>query len=249
MRVLHLVLATVVALASINNGVALASKTALRSQSNEYTALEANIASEDIDSEARKGAAGGGGGVGGGGGGTAYRPVYAGYGGHRGDGGDGGYEAATLPPGVYVGPEFGGPHGDDFTDASLVKSGQKVLSIILRAAERVDAVILTIVNPAGEENTFYHGGFGGVLKTPLTLAQGEYITVMEAHAGKHKGRTRVKYIKFTTNLGNFIEGGTQTDKTGSDTAEDGYQLGGFAGRSGDELDLVSAIWTSIQPVV
>ncbi|KAI9984544.1 hypothetical protein PInf_005902 [Phytophthora infestans] len=131
----------------------------------------------------------------------------------------------------------------------MVTTSPTLLSIILRAAERVDAVILTIVNPAGEENTFYHGGFGGVLKTPLTLAQGEYITVMEAHEGKHKGRTRVKYIKFTTNLGNFIEGGTRTDKTGSDTAEDGYQLGGFAGRSGDELDLVSAIWTSIQPVV
>ncbi|KAG6957615.1 hypothetical protein JG688_00010885 [Phytophthora aleatoria] len=65
-------------------------------------------------------------------------------------------------------------------------SGQKVLSINLRAAERVDAVILTIVNPSGEESTLYHGGGGGDLKTPLALAEGEYITVMEAHAVHHQ---------------------------------------------------------------
>ncbi|KAF1784833.1 Jacalin-like lectin domain [Phytophthora cactorum] len=86
------------------------------------------------------------------------------------------------------------------------------------------------------------------------LAEGEYITIMEAHTGKHKEHTRVKYIKFTTNLGNFIEGGTWmgyniTDQVGTDTAKDGYQLGGFIGRSGDELDRVCAIWTSIKPVV
>ncbi|OWZ05637.1 hypothetical protein PHMEG_00022238 [Phytophthora megakarya] len=72
---------------------------------------------------------------------------------------------------------------------------------------------------------------------------------MEAHAGKHKHHTRIKYIKFTTNKGNSIEGGTKTDIIGMDTAKEGYQLSGFVGRSGDELDMVGAIWTSIQSVV
>ncbi|KAF4031237.1 putative jacalin-type lectin domain-containing protein [Phytophthora infestans] len=180
MRVVHLVLTTVVALVSINNGAAGGGRGG-----------GGGGGRGGGGGGGRRGGGGGGGGrgVGGGGGGTAYRPVYAGYGGHRGYGGDGGYggyEVATLPPGAYVGPKFGGPHGDDFTDASLVKSGQKLSSITLRAAERVDAVILTIVNPSGEESTFYHGGFGGVLKTPRALAEGEYITVMEAHAGEHK---------------------------------------------------------------
>ncbi|KAF4137616.1 hypothetical protein GN958_ATG13185 [Phytophthora infestans] len=49
-----------------------------------------------------------------------YRPVA---GGHGGGGGNEGDERVPLPPGCYVGPEFGGPHGDDFTDAFLVKSG------------------------------------------------------------------------------------------------------------------------------
>ncbi|ETI44859.1 hypothetical protein F443_10469 [Phytophthora nicotianae P1569] len=258
MRVLHLVLVVAITLLSINNNVAITAKTALRSYSDDYTELR----SDEADFEERRGGRGGGGGGrggggggggrggGGGGGGGAARGgggrVYrGGMGGH---GGGGGVEGAALPPGTYVGPEFGGPHGEDFTDAALVKSGQKVLSINLRASERVDAVILTIVSPSGEESTLYHGGDGGELKKPLALAEGEYITVMEAHAGKQKGHTRVKYIKFTTNKGNFIEGGTRTDKIGTDTAKEGYQLGGFDGREGDEVDLISAIWTSIQPV-
>ncbi|ETO73477.1 hypothetical protein F442_10376 [Phytophthora nicotianae P10297] len=269
MHVLHLVLAIVVALLSFNHGVTIAAKTALRSDSNDYTTLRVDIASDEAELEERRGGRGGGGGGGGGGrggggggggggrggggrggggrgGGWVTRGrVYRGYGRRKEDEGD---EVITLPPGTYVGPEFGGPHGEDFTDAALVKSGQKVLSINLRASERVDAVILTIVSPSGEESTLYHGGDGGELKKPLALAEGEYITVMEAHAGKQKGHTRVKYIKFTTNKGNFIEGGTRTDKIGTDTAKEGYQLGGFDGREGDEVDLISAIWTSIQPV-
>ncbi|KAG3108036.1 hypothetical protein PI125_g12164 [Phytophthora idaei] len=74
---------------------------------------------------------------------------------------------------------------------------------------------------------------------------------MEAHEDKYaeNDRTRIMYIKFTTNLGNFIDGGTQTVRVGNDSAKDGHQLGGFIGRSGDELDQVGAFWTSIQPVV
>ncbi|ETL38300.1 hypothetical protein L916_10103, partial [Phytophthora nicotianae] len=140
MHVLHLMLAIVVALISINNGVAIAVKTA--SESNDYPTLRDSIASGEADSEERKGRGGGGGGRGGGGrGGVAYRPVAGGHGGYAEDGED---EVITLPPGTYEGPEFGGPHGDPFTDAALIKSGQKVLSINLRAGERVDAVILTI---------------------------------------------------------------------------------------------------------
>ncbi|POM62681.1 hypothetical protein PHPALM_28124 [Phytophthora palmivora] len=80
------------------------------------------------------------------------------------------------------------------------------------------------------------------------LAEGEHITDIEANRGKQKGHTRVKYIKFTTNLGKVIEGGRRTDSVDVDKAKEGFQLGGFIGRSGDEVDMVGAIWTSIQPV-
>ncbi|EEY55781.1 uncharacterized protein PITG_22899 [Phytophthora infestans T30-4] len=254
MRVLHLVLAVAVAFVAINDGVSTAAKTALRSDSTDFNFFGDDVASDDTVSEERRtsgggrGGRGGGGGGGGGGGrsrGVGRRARRRARGAHE----EEGEEYVDMPPGTYLGPLFGGPHGDDFTDADVVKSGQKVKSINIRASERVDAVMLTVVSPTGEENTLYHGGDGGDLRTPLDLGEGEYITVMEAHWGKHEGHTRIKYIKFTTNKGRFIEGGSKTGNIGTDTAREGYQLGGFDGRSGDELDMVSAIWTSIQPVV
>eukprot|EP00644_Phytophthora_capsici_P006859 jgi/Phyca11/103467/e_gw1.8.492.1 len=79
----------------------------------------------------------------------------------------------------------------------------------------------------------------------------EYITGIEVHWGKYYRKTRVMYIEFTTNKGKTISGGTpqeNTDKMGTDTAPEGYQLGGFQGYAGNELDSVGAIWTSIEPV-
>ncbi|POM58926.1 Hypothetical protein PHPALM_36357 [Phytophthora palmivora] len=157
-------------------------------------------------------------------------------------------EGEELPPGVYEGEEFGGPHGNEFTDLDMVKSGQKVVSVSIRSHERVDAVALDIVLPTGEKNTLYHGGNGGQMNT-TALAEGEHIITMEAHWGKQKGHTRIKYIKFTTTKGNVIQGGRPTGSIGVDNADAGYQLGGFYGRSGDEVDKLGAIWTSIQPMV
>ncbi|ETP07256.1 hypothetical protein F441_16435 [Phytophthora nicotianae CJ01A1] len=44
------------------------------------------------------------------------------------------------------------------------------------------------------------------------------------------------YIEFTTDAGNTISAGSPTDKIGKDSAPEGYQLGGFVGYSGNELD-------------
>ncbi|ETO99886.1 hypothetical protein F441_22686 [Phytophthora nicotianae CJ01A1] len=193
MRVLHLALAFVVALSSINDGVTSASKTTLSSDSSDYPALRVSIASDKTNSEERRPIG-------------VFGPVGKGNGGY---GKGARKKAVTLPPGTYVGPEFGGYSGREFTDAAFVKSGQKVLSINRK------------------------------VNTSLPWRHTRVITM---------GSTRVKYIKFTTNKGNFIEGGARTDKIETDTAKEGYQLGGFVGRSGDELDLVSVIWTSIEPV-
>ncbi|OWZ08790.1 hypothetical protein PHMEG_00018615 [Phytophthora megakarya] len=249
-----------VALVSINSRITIA-KPALRLASFYDMTFSEQTESDEAEYEERAVAArgGGGGGRGGGGargtvggrggGGTGtsssrryYYPVAGGYGAAWGD------QQSELPPGAYFGQNFGGPHGDGFSDETLMKSAQKVVSISLRAGERVDSIILTIVNPTGQEVTLFHGGNGGNLIAPLKLADGEYITFMEAHSGKHNDHTRIKYIKFSTNKGNSIEGGIKTDTTKTDTAKEGYQLSGFVGRCGNELDMVGAIWTSIQPV-
>ncbi|KAL3664673.1 hypothetical protein V7S43_010422 [Phytophthora oleae] len=158
--------------------------------------------------------------------------------------------AAELEKGVQPGEIFGGPHGKKYSDVDLVSAGQTVTSITINAADRVDAVALDVVSPEGNPSTFYHGGNGGD-KNTLTLAEGEYITGMEAHWGKYYRKTRVMYIEFITSAGNIIFGGTpqeNTDKKGTANAPEGYQLGGFMGFAGNELDSVGAVWTSVQPV-
>ncbi|KAG1705046.1 hypothetical protein DVH05_005070 [Phytophthora capsici] len=159
--------------------------------------------------------------------------------------------AAELEEGIRLGEIFGGPHGNKYSDIDLTSAGQSVKAITIRSADRVDAVALDVVSPEGNPSTFYHGGNGGDKET-RTLAEGEYITGVEVHWGKYYRKTRVMYIEFTTNTGNIISGGTpqeNTDKIGTDSAPEGYQLGGFMGYAGNELDSVGAVWTSIAPVV
>ncbi|EEY59381.1 uncharacterized protein PITG_11402 [Phytophthora infestans T30-4] len=120
------------------------------------------------------------------------------------------------------------------------------------AAELQNGVQLgeTFGGPHGDkysdETTLYHGGDGGD-KNTLTLGQNEHITGIEAHWGKYYRHTRIMYIKFTTDAGHTIYGGTPSDQIGKDDAPDGYQLGGLAGFCGNEIDSVGAVWTSIKP--
>ncbi|KAG1694312.1 hypothetical protein DVH05_005076 [Phytophthora capsici] len=159
--------------------------------------------------------------------------------------------AAELEKGIQLGEIFGGPHGDKYSDIDLTSAGQSVKAITIRSADRVDAVALDVVSPDGSPSTLHHGGHGGD-KNTLSLAKKEHITSIEVHWGKYDRKTRVMYIEFTTSAGNTISGGTpqeNTDDMGTDTAPEGYQLGGFMGFCGHELDSVGAIWTSIAPVV
>ncbi|KAF4319730.1 hypothetical protein BBO99_00003487 [Phytophthora kernoviae] len=150
---------------------------------------------------------------------------------------------AYSASGVQRSESFGGPHGTEFADEAV--SGQSISSITISAGKRIDSVTLEITAPTAA--TFAHGGTGGT-KNTLKLGVGEYITSMEAHWGKKRGQTRVFYLNFGTSAGNSVSAGTQTEEKGSVTAPEGYQLGGFFGQGGDEIDLLGAIWTSIEAV-
>ncbi|OWZ14407.1 hypothetical protein PHMEG_00012122 [Phytophthora megakarya] len=153
---------------------------------------------------------------------------------------------AELDDGVLLGESFGEPHGNKYSDLDLIGPGQTVQSVSIRAAKRVDAVIFEIIDSSGLPSTLHHGGHGGD-KTTLLLDEDEYITQWEAQWGDDGDR--IEYIAFTTNKGNTISGGTTTGNSGKDRAPKGYQLGGFIGYSGRELDMAGAIWTSIDQVV
>ncbi|KAG6597964.1 RAN GTPase-activating protein 2 [Phytophthora cinnamomi] len=143
---------------------------------------------------------------------------------------------------VQLSESFGGPHGNAFSDQASVAAGQTIASLTIRAGERVDGVSLEVKGPTAA--TFSHGGTGGRPNT-LTLAADEHITSMEAHWGEKKGRTRIFYLSFGTSAGNKVSGGSQTDSKNTVKAPEGFQLGGFFGQDGDEIDKLGAIWTRI----
>eukprot|EP00644_Phytophthora_capsici_P010484 jgi/Phyca11/116288/e_gw1.30.171.1 len=151
----------------------------------------------------------------------------------------------TVKDSIVLSESFGGPHGTDFSDKNFANSGQKVTQISIYAGERLDGVSLEISSP--KTLTFTHGGTGGDRQV-LKLGEGEYITKMDAQWAQKNGHTRIFYLSLTTNKGNTVSGGSETKEKGSVTAPRGYQLAGFFGRYGDEIDLVGAVWSSIAAV-
>ncbi|MDX3243920.1 jacalin-like lectin [Streptomyces sp. ME18-1-4] len=134
--------------------------------------------------------------------------------------------------------QFGGPHGDYYNDIDSVPAGARATTIGLRSGSRVDQMNLTLANGA----TLAHGGTGGTASS-LTLGSGEYVTTAYLCQGQYNDQTRIFYAKFTTNLGNTLAGGTTTSDCVTRTAPSGWQIAGFHGRSGDEVDKIGFIYT------
>ncbi|MEU1511112.1 jacalin-like lectin [Streptomyces sp. NPDC005811] len=134
--------------------------------------------------------------------------------------------------------QFGGPHGDYYNDINSVPSGARASTLALRAGSRVDQLSVTLSNGT----TLAHGGTGGTASS-LTLGSGEYVTTAYLCQAEKDGHTRIFYAKFTTNLGRTLAGGTTTSDCVTRTAPSGWQIAGFHGRSGDEVDKVGFIYT------
>ncbi|MEU1040556.1 jacalin-like lectin [Streptomyces sp. NPDC005551] len=135
--------------------------------------------------------------------------------------------------------QFGGPHGDHFTDIDRVPPGARVTTVSLRSGTRVDRMGLTL----DDGTVLAHGGTGGTASS-LTLGADEYLTSAQLCRGSKDGRTRIFYAKFTTNLGRVLAGGTTTPDCVTRTAPDGHHIAGLHGRSGDGVDKVGFVYTS-----
>ncbi|MEU6140710.1 jacalin-like lectin [Streptomyces sp. NPDC047081] len=134
--------------------------------------------------------------------------------------------------------QFGGPHGDYYNDIDSVPAAARATTIALRSGSRVDQMSVTLANGT----TLAHGGTGGTASS-LTLGSGEYVTTAYLCQGVKDDHTRIFYAKFTTNLGRTLAGGTTTSDCVTRTAPSGWQIAGFHGRSGDEVDKVGFIYT------
>jgi hypothetical protein len=63
------------------------------------------------------------------------------------------------------------------------------------------------------------------------------------HTGQRDGRTRVFYVSFVTSSGRVLSGGTPTSDVVTYTAPAGWQIAGFHGRAGAEVDKVGVVYT------
>ncbi|MFF3905939.1 jacalin-like lectin [Streptomyces sp. NPDC001848] len=134
--------------------------------------------------------------------------------------------------------QFGGPHGDYYNDIDSVPAGARATGISLRSGSRVDQVGLTLAGGT----TLVHGGTGGTASA-LALGSDEYVTSAQLCEGQYDGHSRIFSAKFTTNLGRSLAGGTTTSDCVTRTAPWGWQIAGFHGRAGDEVDKIGFVYT------
>ncbi|WP_158647278.1 RICIN domain-containing protein [Actinoplanes sp. ATCC 53533] len=144
----------------------------------------------------------------------------------------------STNPAYRFSDQFGGPHGDYFNDVASVPWGAQTTSISLRSGERVDQVGVTLSNGTA----LTHGGTGGSAQS-LTLGRTEYVTQAYLCRAKHNDHTRIFSARFTTSLGRSLSGGSTTSDCTTITAPAGWQIAGFHGRSGDDVDKLGFIFT------
>ena len=144
----------------------------------------------------------------------------------------------STNPAYGFSEQFGGPHGDYYNDIDAVSAGARATTIGLRSGSRVDQLSVALSNGT----TLAHGGTGGSA-TSLTLGSNEYVTTAYLCRAAYSGHTRIFYAKLTTNLGNSLAGGSTTSDCVTRTAPSGWQIAGFHGRSGDEVDKIGFIYT------
>lgn len=143
----------------------------------------------------------------------------------------------TTSNSLILSDRFGGPHGIAYNDLSVLPDNPKVDQVVLRAGSRVDNI--GIVLASGIELT--HGGDGGN-QSSLSLRSGEFLGSLEVCSGKKDDHTRIFYAKFTTSFGRTLSGGTATADCTEFSAPQGWQIAGFHGRAGSELDKVGVIY-------
>jgi endonuclease/exonuclease/phosphatase family metal-dependent hydrolase len=142
----------------------------------------------------------------------------------------------TRNPALQLSDQFGGPHGDYFTDVDAMPAAVRTLT--MRSGSRIDQVGVTLT----DGTTLTHGGSGGTASS-LPLGSNEYLTSVTLCEGSYQGHTRIFSARFVTNLGRALAGGSTTSDCVTRTAPTGWQIAGFHGRSGDELDKVGVVYT------
>jgi len=147
----------------------------------------------------------------------------------------------STSPNFKLSDQWGGPHGNVYNDVGQLPAKPVVSELMIRTGARVDRVETLLSNGY----IMSHGGAGGT-EQRLTLGSNEYLSSLYLCAGQRSGETRVFYVRFATNTGRTLSGGRTTSSCTTYTAPSGYQISGFHGRSGDEVDKLGVVYTPRQ---
>lgn len=132
---------------------------------------------------------------------------------------------------------LGGSGGSAFDDFDLLKrdlyrNNRKITKINMSAGSRVDKVGFEY----SDGHSVSHGGNG--YDRSLTINQSnEYISKVEVCTSKKNGSYRIFYLRFETNYGDALSGGSRTG-TCKTHSKSGYEVFAMYGREGGELDAV-----------
>jgi endonuclease/exonuclease/phosphatase family metal-dependent hydrolase len=147
----------------------------------------------------------------------------------------------ALPANRRMSDPFGGPHGTSFNDIALLPANPVIATLAIRTGARVDQVGATLSNGY----VLVHGGGGGTLRT-LALGSTEYVRSVQLCQGQFGGRTRIFSVRFTTSTNRVLSGGTTTSSCTTHTAPTNWQIVGFHGRAGDNVDKLGVIYAPRQ---
>lgn len=134
---------------------------------------------------------------------------------------------------------FGGDHGAWFSDAPALaaSSKPKAATLTFRGGSRLDSVGVTLA----DSTVLRHGGSGGT-EVSLALGASEYWTEAQLCKGTKLGKIRNFYIRAATSEGRTLAAGTATADCATFVAPDGWQIVGFAGQDGNEMDQLAFVY-------
>jgi hypothetical protein len=146
----------------------------------------------------------------------------------------------TENPAYQASSDFGGTGGTEFNDITSIPANASVSSLSLSSGNRVDNIGLSLSNGT----TLAHGGTGGTPAT-LTMQSGEYPVSLYVCQAYYNTDYRLFYAQWTTNRGRTLSGGVTTSDCTTFTAPSGYEISGFFGRSGTEVDKLGVFYTQV----